>query len=209
VGGHRDGLGDSAWKHSPVQSSDDELDSRSPSSACLYDDVPLRKSGLLAAAGLAIAIVMGLMVLSAFVYSAYDASAGRSAWLGWTLLIVAASCVTNGLVHANHKYGQWEGARWTHFGTVLPRFELGITAREWELLPLLAREDLTYRQIAEELHLSPETIKTHVRHLGEKLGTSGRHKVVSAARQHGLLPDMLEADGPGNSPPDPLQKPQG
>ncbi|MBE3568451.1 MAG: response regulator transcription factor [Thermogemmatispora sp.] len=44
-----------------------------------------------------------------------------------------------------------------------------LSAREWELLHLLA-EGLSYRQIGQRLYLSPSTVKTHMRHLQQKLG---------------------------------------
>jgi DNA-binding CsgD family transcriptional regulator len=141
----------------------------------------------------------GLITLAVIVHGTYDGSAARSAWLGWTLLILAMACVGSGLAHAINQYDHWEGERWARYGNVVPRFQLGITEREWQVLQLIAHDDTTYRQIADQLHLSPETIKTHVRHLGEKLDTSGRHKVVAAARQHGLLPDTLETEESHNS----------
>ena len=151
-------------------------------------------SGIVVAVALAILSVTGFVMAQMHVHGVYDGSDARNAWIGWTLLIVTTGCVGHGLVLAMRHYARWAEARWSHYGSALPRLQHGISAREWELLPLLAQEQLTYRQIADELHLSPETIKTHVRHLGSKLGVSGRHQVVSAARRQGLLPPAEDDD---------------
>ncbi len=157
------------------------------------------RTGLLAATLLAMVALWGWSVLAALYHGTQDASTTRSEMSGWSLLILAAACVAGGLVRSIEQYDRWDGERWPRYRNVLPRFQPGITEREWQVLQLIARDDLTYRQIAKHLHLSPETIKAHVRHLGDKLGTSGRHKVVSAARRHGLLPDMADVDEPHNS----------
>lgn len=161
--------------------------------------IRFRRKGLLAATLLATVAVIGRSMLATFQLGAQDASAARSDVFGWSLLILAAACVAGGLVRSIEQYDRWDGDRWSRYGNALPRFQLGITEREWQVLQLVAHDDMTYRQIASQLHLSPETIKTHVRHLGEKLDTSGRHKVVLAARQHGLLQDTLETDESHNS----------
>jgi len=42
-------------------------------------------------------------------------------------------------------------------------------------------------EIADELNLSPNTVKTHVRHLYQKLGARSRSEAVERARAFGLL----------------------
>ncbi len=64
-----------------------------------------------------------------------------------------------------------------------------LTKREQQLLPLLAQPNLTYQDIGDQLSISPETIKTHVRRMGRKLGVSGRNAVVAVARERGWLGD--------------------
>ncbi len=64
-----------------------------------------------------------------------------------------------------------------------------LTKREQQLLPLLAHLDLTYYDIGDQLSISPETIKTHVRRMGRKLGVSGRNAVIAVARERGWLGD--------------------
>jgi LuxR family transcriptional regulator, maltose regulon positive regulatory protein len=47
--------------------------------------------------------------------------------------------------------------------------------------------NLSTPEIASELYVSPNTVKTHVRHLYAKLGTHGRGETVARARALGLL----------------------
>ncbi len=78
---------------------------------------------------------------------------------------------------------QWETER-----AALRRAASRVSDREGEILRLLARSDLTYEQIAEALDVSADTVKTHVHRLAKKLGVSGRHSLVEAARARNLLP---------------------
>lgn len=55
-----------------------------------------------------------------------------------------------------------------------------LTDREWEVLDLLC-EDLSTAAIAESLFLSPETVRSHVKHITRKLGVSGRAEAVAVA----------------------------
>jgi LuxR family transcriptional regulator, maltose regulon positive regulatory protein len=47
--------------------------------------------------------------------------------------------------------------------------------------------NLSAPEIAQELFLSPNTVKTHIRHLYDKLGTHRRTDAVERARALGLL----------------------
>jgi PAS domain S-box-containing protein len=58
-----------------------------------------------------------------------------------------------------------------------------LTPRQTEVLRLLEQGRST-KQIAEELHLSTETVRNHVRHLLRALGVNTRLEAVAAAR-HG------------------------
>jgi PAS domain S-box-containing protein len=62
-----------------------------------------------------------------------------------------------------------------------PHPELHLTPRQAEVLSLLERGRST-AQIAEELHLSRETVRNHVRHLLHALGASSRLEAVALAR---------------------------
>ena len=46
---------------------------------------------------------------------------------------------------------------------------------------------LSAPEIADELYLSVNTVKTHMRHLYDKLGVHRRHEAVEQARALGLL----------------------
>jgi PAS domain S-box-containing protein len=56
-----------------------------------------------------------------------------------------------------------------------------LTPRQAEVLRLLEQGRST-KQIAQELHLSPETVKNHVRHLLRALGVNTRLEAVAAVR---------------------------
>lgn len=60
-----------------------------------------------------------------------------------------------------------------------------LTEREREVLALLA-QGATNRQIADQLYLSFDTIKTHVRKVFGKLGVTNRTQAAIIARDHGL-----------------------
>lgn len=61
-----------------------------------------------------------------------------------------------------------------------------LSSREMEVLVCLAQGKTTM-QIARELYISENTVKTHVRHILEKLEASNRAEAVSKATQMGLI----------------------
>jgi NarL family two-component system response regulator LiaR len=61
-----------------------------------------------------------------------------------------------------------------------------LTAREIEVLQLLAFGH-TNKDIAEQLFISPDTVKTHLEHIFEKLGTSDRTAAVAEALRRRLI----------------------
>jgi DNA-binding NarL/FixJ family response regulator len=67
-----------------------------------------------------------------------------------------------------------------------PAAESSLSAREMEVLACLAQGKTT-TQIANELFISENTVKTHVRHILEKLTASNRAEAVSKATQMGLI----------------------
>lgn len=64
--------------------------------------------------------------------------------------------------------------------------ESGLSSREMEVLACLSQGKTT-AQIAAELYISENTVKTHVRHILEKLEASNRAEAVSKATQMGLI----------------------
>jgi ATP/maltotriose-dependent transcriptional regulator MalT len=64
---------------------------------------------------------------------------------------------------------------------------LGITARELEILTLIAR-GLSNREIATQLFVSENTVKTHCSRAFDKLGAARRTQAVRRGKELGLLP---------------------
>lgn len=64
-----------------------------------------------------------------------------------------------------------------------------LSAREREVLGHLA-EGMSGAEIAKELVLSPETVRTHVRNAMDKLGASTRSQAVALALEQGLIGEL-------------------
>lgn len=65
------------------------------------------------------------------------------------------------------------------------RQRLGLTRREQQLIPLIAR-GLTNKEIASHLHLSEQTIKNHIHRMLQKMGANDRLSAVELCRHHSL-----------------------
>lgn len=61
-----------------------------------------------------------------------------------------------------------------------------LSEREIEIVRLVAK-GFSNDELAERLHLSPETIKAHLRHVYEKLGVESRVEAVTEAMRTGLV----------------------
>jgi len=64
--------------------------------------------------------------------------------------------------------------------------DVGLSSREMDVLDCLA-QGMTTAQIAEQLYISENTVKTHVRHILDKLDASNRAEAVSKAIQLGVI----------------------
>lgn len=92
--------------------------------------------------------------------------------------------------------GVWAGMRLVHRktapeqaaepGNAAAQASLGISGRELEVLKALA-EGLANKEIARRLDISPNTVKTHVSRLFEKLDAGNRTEAVGRARSLGIL----------------------
>ena len=90
--------------------------------------------------------------------------------------------------------GVWIGARviaprprGAFDGNPAARASLGLSAREGEVLEALAA-GRSNKEIARALGMSPNTVKTHLSRLYEKLGAGRRTEAIARARELGMLP---------------------
>lgn len=90
--------------------------------------------------------------------------------------------------------GIWVGARLSRLPVQSAGFQpnldaqvsLGITEREYQVLRLLAA-GRSNKEIADGLRLSPNTVKTHLARLYEKLEAARRTEAILRARELGLI----------------------
>ncbi len=72
---------------------------------------------------------------------------------------------------------------------------LDLTERELQLLRHLAAGRI-YKEIADELHISPHTVHAYVRKIYTKLQASGRKEAIKRARMLGYLPAKKYSSNP-------------
>ena len=101
--------------------------------------------------------------------------------------------------------GIWVGARLFRRPPATPfepntrvRETLGVSDRELEVLTLLA-QGRSNKEIAKQLDVSPNTVKTHVANLFEKLEAKRRTEAISRARELGIL-RVISDDSVRNHP---------
>jgi two-component system response regulator DegU len=64
--------------------------------------------------------------------------------------------------------------------------DYGLSNREMDVLQLLS-EGKTNKELAKSLYISEQTVKTHLAHIFDKLGTSDRTETVAKALRSGLV----------------------
>jgi DNA-binding CsgD family transcriptional regulator len=92
-------------------------------------------------------------------------------------------------------FGIWVGAKLFRHpvpradfdGNLKAQRSLGISDRELEVLRLMT-EGRSNKEIATRLHVSPNTVKTHVARLYEKLDVGRRTEAIHKARELGMIP---------------------
>jgi DNA-binding NarL/FixJ family response regulator len=90
--------------------------------------------------------------------------------------------------------GMWVGAKLfrrtgspaSFDGNLNARRSLGISEREFQVLRLL-NEGCSNKEIARQLDVSPNTVKTHVSRLYEKLDVRRRTAAIHKARELGMI----------------------
>jgi LuxR family maltose regulon positive regulatory protein len=80
----------------------------------------------------------------------------------------------------------WQARKTTPFRPHNPRLPDPLTDAEIRVLEKLPQR-LTYVDMASDLHLSLNTVKTHLRHTYMKLGVTSRSSAVKRAASLGLL----------------------
>ena len=65
-----------------------------------------------------------------------------------------------------------------------------LTARERDILSMISQGG-SNKRVAQSLKISPETVKSHVKHIFRKLAVSTRAEAVSRAGSLGMLPEFL------------------
>lgn len=109
----------------------------------------------------------------------------RSSPLEFYLFLVAATFLLFGLVLGRKLFAAPAPAPFQ--GNPQAQKALGISARELAVLHALAA-GRSNKEIATELGVSPNTVKTHVARLFEKLPARRRTDAIAKGRELGLLP---------------------
>ena len=76
-----------------------------------------------------------------------------------------------------------------------PGRSMGLSSREAEVLALIT-QGLSNQQIAERVFLSPNTLKTYIRHAYRKIGVDSRVQAVLWGIENGFKPDTLRTIDP-------------
>jgi NarL family two-component system response regulator LiaR len=106
-------------------------------------------------------------------------------WLGLRITRTRKTIVTTKVLAPESDRGVESAACFAP--NTIQQKSLGITARELEILTLIAR-GLSNREIATQLFVSENTVKTHCSRAFDKLGATRRTQAVRRGKEFGLLP---------------------
>lgn len=101
------------------------------------------------------------------------------------VFLIAAAFLVLGIVLGVRVFAAPTAA--TFDGNPKAQAALGLSERELEVLKELAAGH-SNKEIAAHLHVSPNTVKTHVARLFEKLGARRRTEAIRRARELGIVP---------------------
>lgn len=104
---------------------------------------------------------------------------------GWSLFLIALGFLGLGVYLGLRVFGTARPAPFD--GNPQAVASLGISPRELTVLQALA-EGQSNKEIARLLDVSPNTVKTHVARLYDKLGARRRTEAIHRARELGILP---------------------
>ncbi len=124
-------------------------------------------------------IVQGRLIASLL----RDAAGQPHRMIGMVEDITAQLATEAGLTEAQHQIALLVEAA-ARRDNQLHQQDSGLTDQEWEVMLLLA-QGRTNAQIAARLYITVATVKTHIRHINEELGTTNRHEIAALARERG------------------------
>lgn len=135
-----------------------------------------------------IALYGGLLALGTLALQGLDYLHLVRAQSGEVYVFVIALCfLALGVYLGVRIIGPTRGPAPPFDGNPQAQTQLGISPRELEVLVELAA-GRSNKEIAAKLDVSPNTVKTHVARLFEKLGARRRTEAILRARELGLLP---------------------
>ncbi len=93
------------------------------------------------------------------------------------------------LIHVLRVWADFERQRTARSEISLKRLQTGISPREWEVVDLVVKTNLSYSEIGVSLGIGTETVKTYVGRTGKKLGLKqiGRRSVSAEITRLGLI----------------------
>lgn len=142
--------------------------------------------------GLALAALLGLMKW--IEYSFFIKDLTLETYLGIVGVICAGLGIWMGTRFRSKKetVSQADGNTPTNVlpsGVYNPENEFNLSPREFEVLTGIAKGQ-SYQQIADDMHVSLSTVKTHASNIFSKMDVQRRTQAVMMAQQKGLLPPM-------------------